>query len=81
MKAAVREVRDGVLCLELAEDGALYRVMATEHGLRDIEFVLAQRRAMTSRCDEEDGEHTCGLDTGHASGHLCRGCTRSWRAV
>lgn len=52
----------------------------SEHDLRDIEFVLAQRRAMSRRCTSVSGEHTCGLDPGHTVpvAHLCRACTRTW---
>jgi hypothetical protein len=51
----------------------------TEHDLHDIEFALAQRRAMSKRCDAETGEHTCGNapDDGHLR-HLCRACTHEW---
>lgn len=51
----------------------------TEHDLRDIEFVLAQRRAMGKTCTAEDGEHACGSapDDNHLR-HLCRACTREW---
>jgi hypothetical protein len=50
-----------------------------EHDLRDLEFALAQRRAMSKRCSTEDGEHTCGNapDDGHLR-HLCRACTYEW---
>lgn len=52
----------------------------SEHDLRDIEFALAQRRAMSRRCPAESGEHTCALDPGHAEpqAHQCRACTRTW---
>jgi hypothetical protein len=52
----------------------------TEHSLRDLEFVLAQRRAMIRRCPATSGEHTCGNAPGHCQeGHLCRACTRTWQ--
>lgn len=56
----------------------------TEHDLRDLEFVLAQRRAMSRRCPETDGEHTCSVFPGHPVssqykiGHPCRGCEYRW---
>lgn len=71
--------RDGRLILELREREALYRVGVTEHGLRDIEFALAQRRAMSRRCTAASGEHTCSLAPQHgAASHLCRACTERW---
>lgn len=53
----------------------------SEHDLRDIEFVLAQRRAMSRRCTAARGEHTCALASGHGDdpGHLCRACTEIWQ--
>jgi hypothetical protein len=54
----------------------------SEHDLRDIEFELARRRAMSRRCPATDGEHTCALAPGHAAAsHLCRGCTKTWQAT
>ncbi len=54
-------------------------VSLTEHGARDVEFVLAQRRAMSRRCTTTFGEHTCAKAPGHGkSTHLCRGCTFEW---
>jgi hypothetical protein len=56
----------------------------TEHDLRDLEFALAQRRAVSRRCPETDGEHTCGNSPGHPVSeqydlkHLCRACTHRW---
>ena len=51
----------------------------SEHDLRDIEFALAQRRAMSRRCDAEDGEHTCAQRPEHpGEPHLCRACPRTW---
>jgi hypothetical protein len=52
----------------------------TEHDLHDLEFVLAQRRAMSKRCTAEHSEHTCSLAPGHIpdAGHLCRACTETW---
>lgn len=57
----------------------------TEHDLRDIEFELARRRAMSKRCTAVSGEHTCGLTPGHASGGSCKlrlgGTPDGWRTV
>lgn len=54
----------------------------TEHDLRDLEFALAQRRAMTARCGQEHGEHTCALRIAHNDAkivvHMCRGCDVLW---
>jgi len=52
----------------------------SEHDLRDLEFTLAQRRAMARRCPATSGEHTCSLAPGHIpdAGHLCRACTGTW---
>jgi hypothetical protein len=66
--------------IELREPPAFSRVyIGSEHGLRDIEFALAQRRAMSRRCQVTQDEHTCSLapDHGQAS-HLCRACTHTW---
>lgn len=69
----------GHLTLELREHPAIYRIGLTEHGLRDIEFALAQRRAVTRRCTETRGEHSCALAPGHGGAqHLCRACTVWW---
>jgi hypothetical protein len=76
---------DGNILLELAPGPGLYRIGGlTEHDLRDIEFALAQRRAMSTRCPETDGEHTCGNSPGHLVSekhgirHQCRACTYRW---
>jgi len=53
----------------------------TEHDLRDIEFTLAQRRAMSRRCPEISGGHTCGNAPDHRGNHLCRACTETWSAA
>lgn len=53
----------------------------TDHDLDDIAFVLAQRKAMSRRCPQATGEHTCSLDPRHDGDHLCRACTRTWKAV
>lgn len=55
----------------------------SDHDLRDLEFVLAQRRAMARRCTAEHGEHTCSLAPGHIpdAGHVCRGCDFSWPVI
>ena len=54
----------------------------SDHDLNDLEFVLAQRKAMARRCTKTDGEHTCGLAPGHWAGrHLCRACTHTWTAA
>ncbi len=51
----------------------------SEHDLRDLEFVLAQRRAMSRRCDAGQGEHTCSTAPQHGGAwHLCRACTHQW---
>lgn len=57
-----------------------YLIGLDEHDLRDLEFVLAQRRAMSRRCPDEHGEHTCSLAPGHIpdAGHICRACDFSW---
>jgi hypothetical protein len=80
MDVTVTELEDGRRTLELCDPPALYRIGLTEHGLYDIEFALAQRRAMSRRCPEKDGEHTCGLPPGHGGAwHLCRACNRTWQ--
>lgn len=53
-------------------------ITLTEHDLRDLEFALAQRRAMSRRCEATRGEHTCALYLGHVEAHLCRACTEAW---
>jgi hypothetical protein len=79
MKATVTERDGGQLVLELAEHPALYRISVDEHGLREIEFDLAQRRAMSSRCEAEDGRHRCAMAPHNdLTGHLCRGCDYRW---
>ena len=80
MRATVIE-RDGdAVTLELHDPPALYRISVDEHGLRMIEFDLAQRRAMSRRCEAEDGRHRCSLAPGHGqASHLCRGCTQKWQ--
>jgi hypothetical protein len=40
-------------------------VKLTTHDLNDIEFVLAQCKAMARRCTAAEGEHTCALAPGH----------------
>lgn len=50
----------------------------SEHDLRDLEFVLARRRAMAKACPGKNGEHTCALTPGHGTGHECRGCDARW---
>jgi hypothetical protein len=49
----------------------------SEHDLRDLEFALAQRRAVSRRCTHTWGEHTCSMAPGHGGepGHMCRACT------
>jgi hypothetical protein len=72
----------GGLVLILSVPPALRRIPGLdEHDLRDLEFVLAQRRAMSSRCPETDGRHTCSLRPGHGESHQCRGCEARWRHV
>lgn len=53
----------------------------TEHDFRDLEFALAQRRAMSRRCETGNGEHTCALSPGHCGVHACRGCDVTWQDV
>ena len=57
-----------------------YLLGMTEHNIRDLEFVLAQRRAMSKRCTVTHREHTCGLDVAHgtATQHSCRACDAEW---
>jgi hypothetical protein len=56
----------------------------TEHDLRLLEFDLAQRRAMSRRCEARDGIHACAVFPGHPVDeqydirHLCRACTHCW---
>lgn len=52
-----------------------------EHEMRDLEFALAQRRAMSRRCETGNGEHSCALSPGHCGPHACRGCDRTWQNV
>jgi hypothetical protein len=78
MDVEVIEAEGGYLVMRMREAGSRYRVRATEHGLRDIEFALAQRRAMSRRCTETQGEHTCALPPGHGTRHECRACDRKW---
>jgi hypothetical protein len=79
MKATVIE-RDGErVTLELHDPPALYRISTDEHGLRVIEFDLAQRRAMSRRCEAEDGRHRCSMAPHNdLLKHLCRGCDYLW---
>jgi hypothetical protein len=57
-----------------------YLLGLREDDLRDLEFALAQRRAMSKRCTATHGEHTCSLAPGHIDdpGHLCRACPEIW---
>lgn len=57
-----------------------YLLGLSEHDLRVLEFVLAQRRAMSRRCTAGHGEHTCSLAPDHISdpGHVCRACDFIW---
>jgi hypothetical protein len=72
---------NGYTYIEIREPPALYRITLSEHGWRDLEFVLAQRRAMSRRCGDTEGEHTCALYLGHVDTHVCRGCNRTWQDV
>lgn len=51
----------------------------SEHDMRDLEFALAQRRAMSKRCEQQQDEHTCALYLGHVGTHVCRGCEETWQ--
>lgn len=55
----------------------------SEHDLRDLVFVLEQRRAMGKTCPEKNGEHTCSMAPGHGPdpGHVCRACDLIWPGV
>jgi hypothetical protein len=69
--------------VEEGQYGGRYGFKFTDHDLRDIVFVLEQRTAMSKRCQEESGEHTCGLWPFHVDlldtiPHLCRACTYTW---
>lgn len=79
MRVEVNERPGGLLDLVLGDDEETF--VLTEHGLRDIEFELARRRAMSRRCLVTRDEHTCALAPGHVgvSDHVCRGCTEIWR--
>ena len=50
----------------------------SEHDLRDLEFALAQRRAVSRRCPGTRDEHTCSLAPGHHQVHQCRACVITW---
>lgn len=52
-----------------------------EHEMRDLEFALAQRRAMSRRCETRHGEHSCALSPGHGGVHACRGCDVTWQGA
>jgi hypothetical protein len=54
----------------------------TEHDVRDLEFALAQRRAMGKCCPGVSGIHVCSMPPDHGSepGHLCRACDEIWPA-
>jgi hypothetical protein len=78
MDVTVTEQDGGWRILELRDRPALYRIGLTEHGLYDIEFALAQRRAMSRRCPQVKGEHTCALAPGHGTRHECRACQERW---
>lgn len=55
-----------------------YLLGLSGHDVSDLEFALAQRKAMSRRCTQAHGEHTCGLDPDHGQQHLCRACTETW---
>lgn len=81
MKVRVSTYEDGTSTIFTHWPGVSQHLIAlTEHDLRDLEFVLAQRRAMARRCEDEHGEHTCSLAPGHGGTHLCRACTEQWRS-
>lgn len=52
-----------------------------EHALRDLEFALAQNRAMGKCCPAAVGIHVCSMPPGHGDepGHVCRACTEIWQ--
>jgi hypothetical protein len=50
----------------------------TEHDLYDLEWALAQRRAMGKTCPALHGEHTCCCPPGHGHDHQCRACDFTW---
>jgi hypothetical protein len=63
-----------------------YLLGLSGHDVNDLEFALAQRKAMSRRCPETDGEHTCALAPDHdkaaaTAAHQCRGCDRAWAAT
>ena len=55
-----------------------------DHDLRDLEFALAQRRAMSRHCDATTTrggmEHACLSPPGHGPHHACRSCHHTWIA-
>lgn len=80
MEVQVTE-QGGQAFLELREPPALYRFSVTSHGLRDLEFVLAQHRAMSRHCPEARDEHSCANPPGHGGTHLCRACDVQWQVL
>jgi hypothetical protein len=56
-----------------------YLLGLSEHDVNDLGFALAQRKAMSRRCPETEGEHTCALAPDHGkAAHQCRGCDHAW---
>jgi hypothetical protein len=78
MRVEIIDLPGGLTALRL--DGNQLIKGMSEHALRDLEFVLAQRRAMARRCTAEAGEHACGLAPAHdrEAAHVCRACTKTW---
>ena len=76
MRVTITGVEGGPQSLWL--DAVRVPALFSEHDLRDLEFTLAQRRAMSRRCPETHGEHTCGNAPGHRQAHLCRACPLKW---
>lgn len=75
--------RQGLFVLDMLKSPHVHTHVfgLSEHDLNDLEFALAQRKAMSSRCGEEHGEHTCGImpDHTHFIAHICRACTVEWK--
>ena len=55
-----------------------YLLGLTDHDMNDLEFALAQRKAMSRRCLRALGEHSCALAPPHGRAHVCRGCDTTW---
>lgn len=53
--------------------------ICTQHDLNDLEAALAQDKAKSRHCGDEEAEHTCVMPPGHwILPHVCRACRHQW---